>query len=102
MSYDVNFPNKSIANQFRRKLLTVSPKDRQENIMAKVEQLSKNPRPFGRKLFKHIKPPLILYKYTAKYRIRLGDYRVLYDIDDKKKIVWILALRKRSEGTYKS
>lgn len=101
MSYDVKFPSKSISEKFRSNLDSISSKDIQDGIMEKVEDLSKNPRPFGRKLFKHIKPPIFLYKYTARYRIRIGDYRVLYDIDDKKKTVWILALRKRSERTYK-
>ena len=35
------------------------------------------------------------------HKLRIGDYRVLYDIDDKKKTVWIFNLRRRSERTYK-
>lgn len=69
--------------------------------MKAVENLADNPRPYGIKLFKKLKPPIQFYQFTAQYRLRIGDYRVLYDVDDNKGIVWILALRKRSEGTYK-
>jgi mRNA-degrading endonuclease RelE of RelBE toxin-antitoxin system len=34
------------------------------------------------------------------YRIRLGDYRVLYTVDDKIREVRIEAVRKRDERTY--
>jgi mRNA-degrading endonuclease RelE of RelBE toxin-antitoxin system len=33
--------------------------------------------------------------------MRIRNHRVLYDVEDKRKIVWILALRKRGERTYK-
>jgi mRNA-degrading endonuclease RelE of RelBE toxin-antitoxin system len=34
------------------------------------------------------------------YHIRLGDYRVLYSVDDKIREVRIEAVRKRDERTY--
>ncbi|MDD5092506.1 MAG: type II toxin-antitoxin system RelE/ParE family toxin [Candidatus Wallbacteria bacterium] len=34
------------------------------------------------------------------YRLRIGDYRVLYTIDDKNKIVVIYRIKSRSERTY--
>lgn len=67
-------------------------------MMQAIEKLGKNPRPFGEP---KIKPPLIVYHFTAQYRIRIRNFRVLYDVDDKNKIVWILALKKRDEKTYK-
>lgn len=100
MNYKVNFPSGSIEKKFEKKLKKIPP-GTQNKIINKVKSLSENPRPFGRKPFKKLKPPLSLYKYTAQYRIRIGDYRVLYDVDDTKKIVWILALRKRGKKTYK-
>ena len=48
-----------------------------------------------------IKPPLEVYSFTAQYRLTIGNHRVLYDVDDDTKTVWILALRKRNERTYK-
>ncbi len=41
-----------------------------------------------------------IYGYTAKYRLRVGDYRILYDVDDAARRVVILTVRRRSEKTY--
>ena len=67
-------------------------------MMKAVEALGDNPRPWGEP---KIKPPLVVYQFTAQYRLRVRDYRVLYDVDDETKTVWILALRKRNEQTYR-
>jgi len=32
--------------------------------------------------------------------VRVKNYRVLYDVDDKNRIIWMLDLRKRNERTY--
>jgi mRNA interferase RelE/StbE len=101
MTYEVRFPNRSIEKKFDKVLLKIPQANIQYEIMESVEQLADNPRPFGEKPFKKLKPPIQFFQFTAQYRIRIGNYRVLYDIDDNKKIVWILALRKRSEKTYK-
>ena len=48
-----------------------------------------------------------LYFLLHDFRVLLFDGFVLvtihrdYNVDDKKKVVWLLALRKRSERTYK-
>lgn len=34
------------------------------------------------------------------YRVRVGDYRIIYEIDDIAEKVVILAIRKRDESTY--
>ena len=36
-------------------------------------------------------------QFTARYRLRVGPYRVLYDADDQRKKVVILKLAKRDE-----
>ena len=97
MKYKVEFPSKALFNKFYSILETISPKKLQNEIIKATLNLSINPRPYGNP---KIKPPLIVYSYTAQYRLRVGHYRVLYDIDDKKRVVWILALRKRNERTY--
>ena len=53
--------------------------------------LAPNPRPHNSK------------KLTEKegYRIRVGDYRILYMIDDENKVVVIYRVKIRSEKTYK-
>ncbi len=70
--------------------------------MEMIEGLEENPRPFGQKIFKTLKPSIRLWQWSAQYRLRAGDDRILYDVDDERKIVWILALRKRNEQIYKS
>ena len=59
-------------------------------IVAAIHPFRENPRPPSMK------------KLTGQevYRIRLGDYRVLYSVDDKAKEVRIEAVRKRDERTY--
>lgn len=101
MKYNVRFPKKGIEKKISKNLLKIKKIKIQDKIISEVEKLSNNPRPHDKKLFKKIKPPVQFYQMTAQYRIRISDYRVLYDIDDKIKIVWILALRKRSEKTYR-
>ena len=101
MPYEVRFPGPSVEKKFSKILLKIPQSKIREEIMDVVEKLADNPRPFGEKPFKKLKPPIRFYQFTAQYRVRIGDYRVLYDIDDNKRIVWILALRKRSERTYK-
>lgn len=58
-------------------------------VFPKIEALANQPRPSGcRKLegFKNL------------WRIRIGDYRVVYSIDDDKRIVDITAVRHRSKA----
>ena len=97
MLYDVRFPSFSIEKKFHKDLLKI-PKETQSKIIEEVENLKDNPRPFS---FKKIKPPVEVFQSVAQYRIRVGSYRVLYDVDDKAQIVWIFAVRKRDEKTYK-
>ena len=101
MKYQVKFPDSAAGKRFQKELLKVSHTSLQEKIMQAAEGLGNNPRPYGEKIFKKINPPIQFYQFVAQYRLRIGDYRVLYDVDDAKKIVWILALRARSEKTYK-
>lgn len=99
MNYRVVFPSESFEKKFEKNISKIPSKIRYD-ILEAVEKLANNPRPFGQKPFKQLVPPVQCYQFTAQYRIRIGDYRVLYEVDDKKKVVWILALRKRNEKTY--
>jgi mRNA interferase RelE/StbE len=56
-----------------------------------ILSLSSNPRPFGSK------------KLTEKegYRIRVGNYRILYTVDDKAKVVVIYRIKIKGKSTYK-
>ena len=101
MKYTARFPGLSIQKKFEKVLRLISQTKIQDEIMLSVESLEQNPRPFGQKFFKTLNPPIKLYEWVAQYRLRIGDYRVLYDVDDQRQIIWILALRKRNENTYK-
>jgi len=97
MKYSVNFPTASLEKKFHKRLVKLSTAI-QDEIMQAVESLENNPRPEGKP---KLKPPVPIAAYTAQYRLRIGEHRVLYDVDDKSEIVWILALRLRNEKTYK-
>jgi mRNA interferase RelE/StbE len=100
MKYRLLFPNHSLEDKFHKALVKLSRK-MQDAIMDAVAGLAENPYPQGKNIFKRLTPPLKLTQYTAQYRLRIGDYRVLYDVDETEKIVWVFVLRKRGEDTYR-
>lgn len=57
-------------------------------IKSRIDSLKSNPRPVG------------CLKLTTEegYRLRSGDYRILYRIDDKNKIVYIYKIKHRKES----
>ena len=58
-------------------------------VLARIELLSRAPRPSGcRKL----------HGAEALWRIRVEDYRVLYAINDQRKLVDIIAIRHRRDA----
>jgi mRNA interferase RelE/StbE len=57
-------------------------------IITQIRALSENPRPQGcRKIIGS----------KSDWRIRITDYRVIYEIDDKKNIVRVMRVRHRRE-----
>jgi mRNA interferase RelE/StbE len=60
-----------------------------QRVLAAIQSLSENPRPFGYK-------KLVASKNVN--RIRIGDYRVLYLIEDTIRIVEISGVRHRREA----
>ncbi len=98
MSYKLRFPTNSLKKKFDKKV-GGAPQHIQKKVSGAIEDLEKNPRPRGEP---KIKPPIPMAAYVAQYRKRIGNYRILYDIDDKNKIVWLLAFRGRNERTYRS
>jgi len=59
----------------------------QNRIAAKITQLADHPRPHGSKKLRN----------TEYYRIRIGDYRALYSINDSAKTITILDLGHRRD-----
>ena len=66
------------------------PPQTQERINRAIARLAENPRPPGAR------------KLTVRegYRIRVGDYRILYRVDDEAKVVVIHRVMGR-EGVYR-
>ena len=98
MGYEVVFPSERVERTFQ-KVLSKIPTEYQDAIVTAVRLLATNPRPEGKRT-KKIAGQLILSQFTAQYRLRIGPYRVLYDIDEQRKKVILLKLAKRHEHTY--
>ena len=75
-----------------QKTLRRFPKDYQLLIARKIAQLKDEPKPRGFDKIAAAKPPL--------FRIRVGDYRVFYFIDEEIKEVIIVDIKRRTTQTY--
>ena len=69
------------------KELNAIPTKFAEQIIRKIDLLTSNPRPMGVKKLKN----------DTSYRIRVGVYRVIFEIDDKNKIVKVYKIRHRKD-----
>lgn len=98
MEYDIVFPSERVERLFQKTLKKI-PADYQASIVSAIRSLSTNPRPQGKRT-KKLVGELIVSRFTAEYRLRIGPYRVLYDIDDQRKKVVLLKLAKRDDQTY--
>ncbi len=79
--YKVNFA-KSVKKDFKK-----IPKLEVAKILDAIDELAKNPRSSKSKKLKGEK----------LYRLRVGNYRVIYDIQDEKLLVFIVKLGHRSD-----
>jgi mRNA interferase RelE/StbE len=71
-----------------QKQLDALPDDVYDRIAEKIEQLVEDPRPDG----------VVKMKGSDhEYRIRIGDYRVRYEIDDKELIILLLQCKHRKD-----
>lgn len=62
-------------------------------IKEEIKKLEEQPRTYG--TIKLENAPV------AGCRYRVGNYRILFDIDDEAKVIEILDIRKRNESSYK-
>jgi mRNA interferase RelE/StbE len=81
--YEITF-----ARSARKELQTL-PLTVAERILAKIELLALNPRPPGCKK---------LRGGSALWRLRVGEYRIVYQINDEKRVVDISVVRHRNEA----
>lgn len=61
-----------------------------ERVLARLEALAENPRPKG-----------VEKLYDSIFRIRVGDIRIIYLIDETNQRLDIGGIRRRSEKTYR-
>ena len=60
----------------------------QQRVKTVIDRLAEEPRPFG---------VVKLAGEKDAYRIRVGDYRVIYDIRDKKLLVLVIEVGHRGD-----
>ena len=84
MSYSVFWADRKVQKAFDH----LSPLV-QERVAAAIKELASNPRPAGTKKLSG--------KLADVWRIRMGDFRLLYEIDDKSKRVLLLDLGHRRQ-----
>jgi mRNA interferase RelE/StbE len=70
-----------------RKDLDPIPKNDLQRIMERIGSLAENPRPVGCEKLSG----------QEKYRIRQGDYRIIYSIQDTQLTVWVVKVGHRRE-----
>lgn len=63
-----------------------------ERLRVAVRSLAENPRPHRVRKIEGAE---------RAYRIRVGDYRVVYEIYEKEKLVLIIQVARRTEATYR-
>lgn len=81
MSYFVNFTKRAL-----RDLMKIN-EPHYSSIKKAIYNLSENPRPAGYKKLKG----------QEAYRIRVGDYRIIYEIFDNELIIDIITLGHRKD-----
>jgi mRNA interferase RelE/StbE len=67
--------------------MKVIPKKEREKIWKRIDSLAINPRPYGCEKLTELN----------RYRIRQGDYRIIYEIYDDKLVVWVVKVGHRKD-----
>jgi len=80
--------NLRIKRSAAKELEGVAQKGDRQRLVARIQALSTEPRPPGCEK---------LSGYADRYRVRQGDYRVVYAVDDGEQIVLIVKIGHRRE-----
>lgn len=75
-----------IEKQAQKQLAKIPPPD-YNKIVAAIKGLASDPRPFGYKKLKG----------RPSYRIRVGDYRIIYQVKDNVLTVFVLVIGHRRD-----
>ena len=84
MRYSVEIENRAV-----KQIKSLNP-DLRNRILAELESLQNNPRPTGCTKLKGRNEPA--------WRVRVGDYRILYRIHDDQRLVRIYGVLRRDEA----
>jgi mRNA interferase RelE/StbE len=82
-------PYKVFIEKKAEKDLKKISRETQKKIIAIISKLKNNPRPIN------------IRKISSSenyYRIRMGDYRIIYEINDKERIINVFRIRHRKEA----
>jgi mRNA interferase RelE/StbE len=71
-----------------RKQLPHIPKRDRDRLYVALRELVNNPRP----------PGCVKLEGSDGWRVRVGDYRIVYHVDDSQKIVRVVRVRHRREA----
>ena len=75
-----------VQSKARKEILRIPPPHFQR-IKARIDLLAENPRPDG----------AVKLKGETAYRIRVGNYRILYEIDDAGQLIIIYRVKHRRD-----
>ncbi|MFQ5466654.1 MAG: type II toxin-antitoxin system RelE/ParE family toxin [Kiloniellaceae bacterium] len=72
-----------------RRDLTALPQRERRRVDRRIQALAENPRPRGVKK---------LHEGEGLYRVRAGDYRILYRVESRALVVLVVRIRHRREA----
>ena len=81
---------KYIIEKAPAKFLETIPKKQRENILLEIESLVSNPRKYGVIKLQGRDP--------SEYRTRIGDYRIVFMIEDEVFIIKVIRIFRRGDG----
>ncbi len=76
-----------VSDTARKNLRRVPARDKRR-ILEALKALARDPRPYG----------CVALKAKTGYCIRIGDYRALYDVDDRAGVVTVLTVKHRRDA----
>jgi mRNA interferase RelE/StbE len=78
------------SKRFAKQIKSLPPKE-QLKVLNKIKSICDNPREYSIKL-QNTKPPI--------YRLRVGEYRVFFELDDSSQVIQITDIKRRTTQTY--
>ena len=88
MTYQVKFMSRAVEDISRLDKVIA------QRILAKIRWLSGN--------FDSLTPEVLTGEWEGLFKLRVGSYRVIYDVYDNEQLVLILQVVRRTEATYQS